>query len=107
MGQETLGWPEEAFQRHPESTPQRGGIDPASWEVLAEEWRLTVHQAVTHFEEDRLEQEYARRLRRKARAQQPGHATLPETNICHICGRVCRARIGLISHLRTHSTLLS
>ena len=67
--------------------------DPASWEVLAEdwlEWRLTVCQAVTHFEKDRLKQESARRLRGKTRAQQPGRATLPVTNICHICGRASR-----------------
>ena len=84
--------------------------DPASWEVLAEdrlEWRLTVRQPVTNFEEDSLEQEFARQLRRKVKGQQPGRATLPETNICHICGRACRALIRLISHLRTHSTLHS
>ena len=63
---------------------------PGKYRPKRSEWRITVRQAVTHFEEDHLEQESARRLRRKARAQQPGCATLPETNICHICGRAYR-----------------
>ena len=88
---------------------KRGDTDPANRETLAvdrSEWRLTVYQAVVHFETNRLKQEAERRIRRKERAQHPGQITPSETNICHICGRVCRARIGLISHLRTHSVPL-
>lgn len=81
------------------------GIDPDSWESVAADrsaWRSQVKAGATAFEHKRLVDAVEKRDLRKSRnsssaihSQQPAHP-------CPHCNRLFRARIGLISHLRTH-----
>lgn len=81
-------------------------ISPQSWESRAAKrsaWRCVISLGADRAENQRMTHDQQKRKRRKERAagSQPADTafTYPE------CGRVCRARIGLISHLRTHKPL--
>lgn len=82
------------------------GIDPTSWETLAQNrpaWRNTVTKGSKTFEEQRLQAAKTKRAARKARANtNPPPQALSAPWTCHHCDRNFKARIGLISHLRTH-----
>ena len=77
-------------------------IDPKRWEALAADrssWRALFHNAVDNFEEQRTEAIKTKRIARKSGAS----ANLTSTSYtCDICGRVCRSRIGLFSHRKSH-----
>ncbi|XP_076069804.1 uncharacterized protein LOC143041683 [Oratosquilla oratoria] len=64
------------------------------------QWRSITLQAQTVFEDQRRENARKAGARRKATSSQsPSNKHFP----CPHCPRVCRSRIGLISHLRTHN----
>ena len=78
------------------------GIDPNSWESLADNrsgWRHAVREGVERGEEKRKQQLEERRARRKERQQIQAHNP-PSNYMCGNCGRDCHARIGLLSHAR-------
>ena len=81
------------------------GSPYATWEESAEDrpaWRSPVKSGVSTFEERRIRDKEKKRQRRKDTVNssfQPGSA--PHI-ACPHCNRVFRAKIGLISHLRTH-----
>uniref|UniRef100_A0A803TLC0 C2H2-type domain-containing protein n=1 Tax=Anolis carolinensis TaxID=28377 RepID=A0A803TLC0_ANOCA len=73
-----------------------------NWEALALEhsnWRSAVTSSAAEFEEVRMEGLREKRAKRKARQDRD---RLPPRNRCPHCGRTCRSRIGLFSHLRIH-----
>ena len=75
-------------------------IDTDTWEATAEDrsaWRSTVGRAVAEGERRWTMQMRERRDRRKASHQRLQQAT---TYCCAACGRDCRSRIGLHSHMR-------
>ena len=78
-------------------------IDPDSWEKLCldrDKWRAKVKHGTKEFEERRIEDAKRKRQDRKERARSDdvaGHIPCPK------CPRMFRARIGLISHLKTHA----
>ena len=77
-------------------------IDPNSWELAAADrgcWRHTVHEGVRRGEEKRNLQLESKREQRKQR-QQSQTSDQPSVFICLTCGKVCHARIGLLSHSR-------
>ena len=86
------------------------GLDTNNWESAANDrgkWRRAVHVGVERFEADRIRQAEEARRRRKLAAA--AAATNPSTTAaggmaCAVCGKICRARIGLLSHLRTHQS---
>ena len=86
-----LKTPLKSTSRETQQTGENLAVDKSKWRLIV------------HFETNRLKQGAERRIRKKERAQHPGQITPSGTNICHICGRVCRACIGLISHPRTYS----
>ena len=83
-------------------------LDPTKFEEDCQEratWRAACFEGLSHFETTRASNRELRRQRRHA-ARQPD---LPDHNQtsdplfrCLDCGRVCRSRIGLFSHRRTH-----
>ena len=63
-------------------------------------WRALCHQGPSHFETSRANVRDRRRQRRhEARQADP---PADDQFRCPECGRVCRSRIGLFSHRRTH-----
>ena len=63
-------------------------------------WRSLCHQGLEHFETSRADMRDLRRQRRhEARLADP---PADDQFRCPECGRLCRSRIGLFSHRRTH-----
>ena len=88
-------------------------IDPCKWEETALDrsaWRQQTKAGVTQFEADRItEQKRKREVRKSSNASlDPSSLPLLPDSTSHLpcphCSRLFRARIGLISHLRTHSS---
>ena len=78
-------------------------IRTQTWESLASDrnsWRSAVHKGVKIFEDKRRTKGEEKRAARKASLST---ITPPEqSHPCPQCDRICRSRIGLTSHLRTH-----
>ncbi|KAL8591773.1 hypothetical protein ACOMHN_032315 [Nucella lapillus] len=80
-------------------------ISAESWESLAYDrpsWRQLITKGAYTAEERRSRQADQKRATRKARATST--STTAPNHFCPTCGRGFFARIGLISHLRTHKT---
>ena len=74
-----------------------------TWEAEAldrAQWRSSGHQAICNLEVARID------VLEEKRAQRKVTFRLPPTDgdlICNICGRICKSRTGLHSHMRRHS----
>ena len=82
-------------------------IRPEQFENIASErgsWRTLCKSAVASYEVKRVQLLQEKRRARKTKVNQPpSQQTITNGAFqCHICGKVCAARIGLVSHLRTH-----
>ena len=78
-------------------------IDTSTWENAAldrPKWRSEITMGATAAEKKRLAE--AEEKRRKRKDLTTIHPPNTSTHVCHICNRLFRARIGPISHLRTH-----
>ena len=78
-------------------------INTDTWESLAADrpaWRSAITAGANTAEQRRLHQAEEKRQMRKTRAANNGRNAA--THHCSMCGRGFLARIGLISHLRTH-----
>ena len=78
-------------------------IDITTWENAASDrpaWRSMIHKGALHSEVQRSNAAKEKRRARKARAE--NSINTPPTLWCQTCGRGFHARIGLISHQRTH-----
>ena len=77
------------------------GLPTGNWETHAAdrgEWRSVCSLAL-QVGETRLKAEAdERRAKRKAAAKKTASAPAASDYICGRCGRVCRSRIGLLSH---------
>ena len=79
--------------------------DVTNWEVCAQDrplWRSVIHTGARTAETNRIAEAQQNRTARKARLYSATSASAGTTYPCSECGRVLQARIGLISHLRTH-----
>jgi len=79
------------------------GIDHKRWEAAASDrvaWKACTMDGARAYEADLLDQMEEKRRRRK----QPSCDPLPNTHTCSLCGRQCRSRIGLHSHMRSCRT---
>ena len=78
-------------------------IHVITWENAASDrpaWRSIIHKGALHSKAQRSNAAKEKRRARKARAE--NSTNTPHTLWCQTCGRGFRARIGLISHQRTH-----
>ena len=65
-------------------------------------WCSTIHTVARTAETTRIAEAQKKRAARKVRIYSPTISSTGRTYPCPECGRVLQARIGLISHLRTH-----
>ena len=78
---------------------------PESWEQIAQDrakWRGLIRRGTSEYEAKRISEAEQKRAQRKARAMASAIELSCSDLCCSICNRQFRARIGLISHLRTH-----
>ena len=80
-------------------------INPDTWENLAAirtTWCSEIQRAATQYENIRMKKAEDKRAERKNRMYT--ESTIPNSTdfVCQTCQRYFRARIGLISHTRTH-----
>jgi hypothetical protein len=77
-------------------------INLDTWETTALDrttWRSALHKGAAVYEESKRLAAVQRRQARKSRTVRPtAEANIP----CPYCSRLFRARLGLISHYRTH-----
>ena len=104
-GKRTTGRPEKHYKDTLKEALKLCTIPQATWDEIKvgrTAWRSRVRSGVDDFEERQIKQKEERRQKRKEcqnSAPQPDPAhSFP----CPQCNRLFRARIGLISHLRTH-----
>ncbi|KAI8493649.1 hypothetical protein Bbelb_285700 [Branchiostoma belcheri] len=98
-GKRTVGGQRKRFKDCLKSNLKSCGIEPQSLERLAADrnsWRQVCSTATESYTDCYNQRAETSRARRHMPAQQQGQHT------CEICGRVLAARIGLISHRRTH-----
>ena len=80
-------------------------IPTDSWEQIAQDrtkWRCLIKRGAGEYEEKRISEVEQKRAQRKARAKASPTELSSSDLSCSICNRQFRAKIGLISHLRTH-----
>ena len=101
-GQRKIGAPRKRYKDYFKSKLKDFNIDITAWEKAASNkpaWRRLISNGALLSEENRLNAAKLKRIRRKAGEGAPER--LP-THWCQTCGRGFLARIGLISHTRTH-----
>ena len=78
-------------------------IPMGSWEQTAQErskWRGLINKGAALYEKKRICEAERKRRERKAKTNVPPADSMTLT--CSTCNRQFRARIGLVSHQRTH-----
>ena len=104
QGKRSVGGQKKRFKDCLKASLNDLDINISSWEPLALDrstWRTKITTGVHAAEKRRTAEAQRKRAARKSRAAST--STTAPTHICPICGRAFRARIGLTSHLRTHS----
>ena len=84
-------------------------IPTESWEQITQDrtnWRGLIRRGAGENEAKRISEAEQKRTQRKARAKASPTELSSSDLSCSICNRQFRAKIGLISHLRTHITQL-
>ena len=106
-GKRTTGRPKKRYKDTLKEALKLCTIPQATWHEIAVDraaWRSRVRSGVDDFEERRIKQKEERRQKRKE-CQNPAPQPDPAHSFpCPQCNCQFRARIGLISHLRTHPT---
>ena len=103
---ETNSWSRGASRKRHKDQLRRqlraADIHEVDWETQAQDrdnWRAAIKEGVKLFKQNRREVTEGKRRRRKEKKNQPPPS--PTTGFpCPRCRRVCKARIGLHSHLR-------
>ena len=102
-GKRTVGGQKKRYRDCLKVSLKDFGVSADSWESLAENrsnWRSKTTSGARAAEEQRLCTAEKKRATRKAR--DTSAPITASAHVCPTCGRDFRARIGLISHLRTH-----
>ena len=98
-GRRSVGAPRRRFKDHMKTTLKQCGTEPINLETLAADrqtWRNTCRSGTESFTN-------LYNIAAEQRRQRRHMPRIPEGNFpCDVCGRVCRSRIGLVSHQRVH-----
>ena len=96
-------WPEETLQRHPQSLSEgfrnTNGVLGTDCKERSK-WRGLINKGAALYEKKRICEAERKRRERKAKTNVPPSDSMTLT--CSTCNRQFRARIGLVSHQRTH-----
>ena len=104
-GRRSSGRPKLRFKDTLKLSLKQCDIPHSTWERAAEErsaWRSAVQTGVSAFEKNRIRNKELKRQRRKDSDISDYRPDAVSQIPCPHCNRVFRAKIGLISHLRTH-----
>ena len=77
---------------------QNASIDHKNWEMIACDrsmWKKNMRLGLDRYEEGRIDKIEEKRLMRHN--YMPQNLTTGTKNVCNICHRVCRSRIGLFA----------
>lgn len=97
------GGPKKRYKDMTKTTLKRCLMQPSHLEILANDrstWRAKTKQGVAAIEQARINQRALKRERRHAATDAPA-APNPQWT-CQTCGKMCRSRIGLVSHNNAH-----
>lgn len=94
----SVGGQRKRYKDHLKTSLKSCNIQPQTLEISAtdrQQWRVSCHEGT---------KAYAIQLRNKADAKRAQRHQPPaqEGEVCDICNRICRSRIGLYAHRRTH-----
>ena len=106
-GKRSVGRPKLRYKDSLKASLKHANIPHASWENCAKNrpaWRSLVRSGVAKHEEERIRGKEEKRQRRKEQESSQSQTGSDPNIPCPYCNRLFRARIGLISHLRTHPT---
>ena len=98
-------WSEEGYKDTLKASLKDSSIPTESWEQIAQDrtkWRGLIKRGAGEYEAKRISEAEQNRAQRKARAKASPTELSSSDLSCSICNRQFRAKIGLISHLRTH-----
>ena len=102
-GHRAHGGPRKPYKNALKTSLKAFDIGHDSWEAAASNrahWRSTIWNGAAVSEANRQQAAKLKRQARKERIQNPPEGTASIS--CPTCGRLFRAKIGLISHQRTH-----
>ena len=104
-GKRTTGGQFKRYKDTLKASLKKFNINPDTWENTAAvrtTWRSVIRRGAIQYEDNRLKKAEEKRAERKKKTNT--ETTIPNSTdfVCQICQRRFRARIGLISHARTH-----
>ena len=104
-GKRTTGGQFKRYKDTLKASLKKFNINPDTWENTAAvrtTWRSVIRRGAIQYEDNRLKKAEEKRAERKKKTNT--ETTIPNSTdfVCQICQRHFRARIGLISHARTH-----
>ena len=105
VGERSQGGQKKRYKDSLKASLKDFSIPPESWEQVAQDraqWRYLIRKGADNYEAKRTSEAERKRTERKSRAIQPPLDPALSGLTCSICNRQFRARIGLISHQRTH-----
>ena len=108
MGKHSHGGQEKRYKDTLKASLKDFNIPAKSWEQIAQgraKWRGLIRRGASEYEANRISEAEQKRAQRKLCAAQSQTLGITNRTVllrCSICNRQFRARIGLISRLRTH-----
>ena len=104
LGKRSHGGQRKRYKDTLKATLKGCGMEPETWEADSQHrsnWRNSVKRGVKEYETCRIMEAEQKRQLRKSRTSSSSSPSQPSTITCPHCNRSFRARIDLISHLRT------
>ena len=105
MGKHSYGGQKKRYEDTLKASLKGFNIPTKSWEQIAQDrakWRGLIRKSASEYEAKGTSEAEQKRAQRKARAKASPTELSCSDLCCSICNRQFRARIGLISHPRTH-----
>ena len=105
MGKRSHGGQKKRYKDTRKASLKDFNIQTESWEQIAKDrakWRGLIRRGASEYEAKRISKAEPKRAQPKARTKASPRELSCSDLSCSICNRQFRARIGLISYLRTH-----